>query len=95
MLKGQHTNSFRNVLAYQSHHYSTHNINLVAGFKREIGIYEIQPKEASPVVKEGSSMRLVPFCSGSKLLSAIKSASKCKCKKNRGFRNPFLVKLHL
>lgn len=77
MLKVQHANSFRNVLAYQSHHHSTQNINLVAGFKRGIGIYEIQPKEESPVVKESSSMQLVPYCGGSRLLSAINSASKC------------------
>lgn len=76
-LKGQHTNSFRNVLAYQSHHYSTQNNNLVAGFKSGIGIYVIQPKEESPVVKESLSMQLVPYCSGSKFLYAINSASKC------------------
>lgn len=29
------------------------------------------------MVKESSSMQLVPYCSGSKLLSAINSASKC------------------
>lgn len=71
-LKGQHTKSFRTVLAHQSHHHSTQNINLVTGFKRGIGIYEIELKEESPVVKGSSSMQLVPYCSGSKLLSASK-----------------------